>query len=336
MNKSPDCGPPGGDTLVDTASTRGGMTEIRFRTDHLELCVLPDAGGKILALVDRRSDFNLLWQNPRVPPARTYAGAPFDDVWCGGWDDVFPTDASCTIADCTYHDHGDLWIGPWDWVVENDDGEVATVHLSRVSSSLPCRIDKRITMWRGRREVRVRLELTNLGAHPVSFVWNQHIAHAIGKGSRVHLPAHQMAVAGTTGSRAGAVDQLTWPVTEDGLDLSHLPGPEAAVTEFLHPLDLREGWCVVTHPAHDVALRVRFDKDVFRTPWLWGVFGGWRGHHLLLTEPCTSRPGSLASAVEDGTAASLEAGRTLQTELRLTVATAFDRDAPGDQDPVSE
>lgn len=321
--------------LVDSSHVRAGMLELRFETDHVVGSVIPEAGGKILDLIERRSGFNLLWRNPRIPLARTYAGAAFDDIWCGGWDDVFPTDEPCTVDGNTHHDHGDLWIGPWDWAIERDNGEEATIRLSRFSASLPCRVDKWITLRRTSSDLSIRLRLTNIGPHRVRFMWNQHIAHAIGEGSRIHLPASRMGVAGPTASRAGVVDHVNWPISADGQDLSCLPGPDAAVTEFLYALDLREGWCVVTHPAHGVAIRVCFDKEVFGTPWLWGVFGGWRGHHVLLTEPCTSHPGSLASNVTNGgSAATLEAGATLETELTITVATRFNPAAPGDQDPL--
>jgi hypothetical protein len=149
----------------------------------------------------------------------------------------------------------------------------------------------------------------------------------------VHAPASRFAVAGPTRSRAGDATEVSWPV-HDGLDLSRLPGPEAGVTEFLCTDDLQAGWLAVTHPHVGVAVRLGFDPAVFRTPWLWGVFGGWRGHELLLTELCTSRPGSLTTAVAEGSAASLDAGASLETEVVVTVTRDFDPDAPGDQDPL--
>jgi hypothetical protein len=321
-------------SIVDTGHVRAGMTELQIRTDRLALSVVPDAGGKILDLVELGSGFNLLWQNPRIPLAPTYPGAPFDDVWCGGWDDMFPTDVPCEVAGNTYHDHGDLWIGPWEWDVASDNGAQAVVHLRRYSPSLPCRADKWISADRTGRDVRIRLALTNEGTQPVRFLWNQHIAHAIGPGSRVHLPVSRLTVAGPTPSRAGDATQVNWPIHGGSLDLSRLPGPDAGVTEFLCADDLRAGWCAVTHPGPGVAVRFGFDPAVFATPWLWGVFGGWRGHQLLLTELCTSRPGSLATAVADGSAATLAAGQTLETEVVVTVSTNFDPDAPGDVDPL--
>ena len=318
--------------LVDVLPTRDGMELVRIKGDRLTLYIVPEAGGKILQLIENASGFKLLWENPRVPLQRTYAGAPFDDVWCGGWDDVFPTDPPCELDGNTHHDHGDLWIAPWSWSVEVDEPERMTIHLSRYSVSLPCRVDKWITLRKDEAQIAVRMRLTNLGTFPVRFMWNQHIAHAIGQASRIHMPVSRMGVSGPAPT-LGNMDQVGWPLQE-GVDLSCIPGPEAGGLEFLYALDLRDGWCAVTHPSHGVAVRISFDRDVFRTPWLWKVFGGWRGHHVLLTELCTSRPGSLATAVANRSAATLAGGSSLETEVFVTVAASFEPNAPGDQDPL--
>ena len=87
--------------LVDTTLVHEGVPGIAMEGERLRLTLFPDAGAKILDLVHRPTDENLLWQNPRVPLRRTYPGAAFDDVWCGGWDELFPTDAACEIGDNT-------------------------------------------------------------------------------------------------------------------------------------------------------------------------------------------------------------------------------------------
>ena len=331
-------GPGGG--LVDTAYVRNGLRGIGLQGDEIFLSVFPDAGGKILELIHKPTGFNLLWQNPRVGLQRTYAGAPFDDVWCGGWDELFPTDPPCDFDGNTYHDHGDLWIGPWEWTVERDNGEEATVHLRRFSVSLPCLMEKWITLRRDSLSVTFRHRLSNLGVRPVPYMWNLHVAHAVEPGSRVHLPAASVGVEPPFFGRAGeGATESSWPLCEDGSgadqDLSHVPGPELGVTEWLFARDLRYGWCAVTHPSVGVGLEISFDPEVFSTVWLWGVFGGWRGHHFLLTEPCTSPPGSLADNVARGRAAVLEGGGVLETRSVATVLTEIDPGAAGDRHPVA-
>jgi len=325
-----------GDRLVDTSLVRDGVPGIRLDGELLSLSVFPEAGGKVFDLVHKPTGFNLLWHNPRVALARTYAGATFDDVWCGGWDELFPTDPPCTLDGNAYHDHGDLWIGPWEWSVEKDDGAEATVCLRRFAVSLPCLMEKWISLRRGAPAVIFRHRLTNLGTQPVSFVWNLHVAHAIEPGSRVHLPAGHVGVEPPDRGRLGdCVVEASWPLDESAPgDLSVLPGPEAGLTEWLFARDLREGWCAVTHPSVGVGLELAFDRDVFSTVWLWGVFGGWRGHYFLLTEPCTSPPGSLADNVSRGLAASLEAGGVLETEVVATVLTDVHPSADGGSSPT--
>jgi hypothetical protein len=325
--------------LMDTSLVRCGVPGVRLENEELLLSIFPDVGGKILDLVHKPTRFNLLWQNPRVSLRPTYAGAAFDDVWCGGWDELFPTDAPCTLDGNTYHDHGDLWFGPWEWSAQRDDADEATLYLRRFTVSLPCLMEKWISLRRGATAVAFRHRLSNLGTQPVSFLWNLHVAHAIEPGSRVHVPAGRVGVEPPFWGRAGeGVGELSWPVHDDGSgarhDLSRLPGPEAGRTEWLFARDLREGWCAVTHPSAGVGLELAFDREVFSTVWLWGVFGGWRGHYVLLTEPCTSTPGSLADNVARGRAATLEPGGVLETRVVATVLANADPRGEGDRKPV--
>jgi len=89
-----------------------------------------------------------------------------------------------------------------------------------------------------------------------------------------------------------------------------------------------------------VGLRLDYDTSVFRTTWLWGVYGGWRGHYVLLTEPGTSPPGGLAVNVADGNAAELGAGAVLETTVTVQHAqwaqNAADYDNLLAQKPVRE
>lgn len=307
---------------------------VRLEGKHLRAVFVPDAGAKLLDLIDIRTGRNLLWQNPRVPLMRTYAGAPFDDLWCGGWDELFPTDYPCTIDACSYHDHGDLWNGSWEWSLAESETAI-TATFTRFTASLPCRVSKTVTLERNSRKLVFDHRIENLSAAEVRFMWNLHIAHPISRGSRVHMPTASMGVAGPTfGRLPKGTTKTDWPHSRPGLDLSRLPDASANLLEFFHAEELREGWCVVTHPSMGLALRLEFDPAVFRSPWIWGVFGGWRGHYFLLTEPCTSRPGSLADAIENGSAARLGPGEVLETRVSAEISDRFDPDAPGDRDPT--
>ena len=301
-------------TGIEVAGVRG----IELDGDLVRMTLFPDVGAKILDLVHKPTGVDLLWKNPRVPLRRTYPGPNFDDVWCGGWDELFPTDPACTVGDTAFHDHGDLWFGPWDWDVVRDDGSEIELHLSRYTVALPCLMEKWITFRRDSPRIDFHHRLSNLGTQPIPYTWSIHIAHAIAPGSRIHLPAKTMtAVPEQPGRFGDAPDVLAWP-EHGGVDMSTVETAESGLTEWLYTRDLDAGWCAVSH-AHGAGLVYEFDPEVFEMVWLWGVYGGWRGHYVLLTEPSTSPPGGLAESVASGTARTLGAGGVLEMDAAVTV-----------------
>ena len=319
--------------IVDDTFEHEGVPGLLVECDRLRFTLFPEAGAKILSLVHKPTGVDLLWANPRVPLRRTYPGAAFDDVWCGGWDELFPTDTPGEVGGNTFHDHGDLWFGPWHWAVEHDDGEQATIYLRRYTVALPCLMEKWLTVQRDGLDVQFRHRLTNLGTQPVPFTWNLHVAHAISPDSRIHLPAGRIdAVPAQAGRFAAAPEGLGWP-SHEGTDLGAVLSPDSGLTEWLYAQELREGWCAVMHPSAGVGLGLAFDSRVFGTVWLWGVYGGWRGHYVLLTEPSTGPPGGLARNVEDGTAAWLDAGATLETAVIATILDDVVGVGPPDERP---
>jgi len=282
---------------------RNGLDGIVLENAELGLSVFPAAGGKIMDLIHRPSGRNLLWHNPRVALAATNAGASFDDVWCGGWDEIFPTDPPCADAANSYHDHGDLWIGPWS---VTPDGDHALV-MERASASLPCVMTKRLELVAD--AVRVSYRLVNTGYAGFDYMWDIHIAHAIRPGSRIEV---------ADGVEWLPEEPFPGRTADPAADLLVTPPPEDAFTEWLWSQPPAGRVAVAHTDGSGVALQ--YETAAFPYLWLWGVYGGWRGHYLLLTEPCTSRPGSLVENVERGTAARLEAGAALETEVTIRVS----------------
>src|SRR5262249_3249060 len=153
----------------------------------------------------------------------------------------------------------------------------AVIYLSRYSASLPCRMERWISLERDALGMRVRYRLSNIGVRSFPYVWNVHVAHAIQPGSRVELPAQTVtAVPPYAGRVAPGREDVPW--TDD---LSLLPGPECGLSEYFVTRDLGEGWCAVTHPRHGIGLRLTFDRSVFPSVWLFAAYGGWRGHYFL-------------------------------------------------------
>ena len=319
--------------MIESNQTWNGISGIAVETALLRVSIIPAAGAKIHELIHRPSGFDLLWKNPRVPLRATYPGPNFDDVWSGGWDELFPTDAACTLGNTSYHDHGDLWHGPWEWDVVRDDSDAAELHLSRATVAIPCLVEKWISFERDSPAIGFRHRITNLGHQPIDFDWSLHVAHAIQPDSRIHLaPAALTAEPEHPGRFAASPSDIGWPYHGE-IDVGAVQPPESGLVEWLHPVGLREGWCAVSHPTQGVGLGLEFDRRVFRTAWIWGVYGGWRGHFVVLTEPSTSPPGGLARNVAAGTAARLPGHGVLETGVRAVVLDDIDPATPSDERP---
>jgi hypothetical protein len=96
-----------------TATGRTAVNTIVLENDSWELTVLPDVGAKIYDLVWRATGKNYLWHNPRIQPQRYPIDGNFDNYWCGGWDDIFPTADSCDFKGEVYPNCGELRSLQW-------------------------------------------------------------------------------------------------------------------------------------------------------------------------------------------------------------------------------
>ena len=91
--------------------TYRGLRVIVLENRFLRVLVLPEAGAKIWQITYKPFDADLLWNNARNRPARHPLNSRYDDVWSGGWDELFPNDEVATIEGEAYPDHGELWTG---------------------------------------------------------------------------------------------------------------------------------------------------------------------------------------------------------------------------------
>lgn len=302
---------------IDTNWTYHGFRAIVLENRHLRAVVLPQLGAKVWSLVDKAADREALWHNPRVPPRPAHYGAAYDDWFCGGWDELFPNDAPTTAAGEPYPDHGELWSMPFAWEVVAEGGAV-TLRMWRAGVVTNTRVEKRITLRADEPLLRFGYRISNDGPRPLDFLWKLHPALRVTPASRIDLPAGRVVVDEGFRDRL-ALDAFTWPhaPTAGGgaLDVRHVPPQEAATCDFYYAVELDAGWCALTDSAARAGFGLVFDPAVFRSVWVFGAYGGWRGLYTAILEPCTGYPYRLEEAIAQGTASRLAAGETLETEV---------------------
>ncbi|WP_127354568.1 DUF5107 domain-containing protein [Actinacidiphila soli] len=299
-----------------------GLQALVMDNEFLRVVVLPELGGKIWQLTAVRSGRDFLWHNPRLKARLIPFGTTYDDVFLGGWDELFPNDVPEELAGEPYPDHGELWASTWDWTVERSPEEVRLILTLRAPIS-GCSIEKTLTLRSGESHLRVRSRITNEGHTALPFLWKQHVAVPVSERASIGLGARTMYVEDFGVPRAGSPGETyPWPhlVGPDGssTDMSKTLPPDSRVSEFQYATELDGGWCSVTYE-DGTGIGLSFDPGVFRSCWLFASYGGWRGHEVLILEPCTGYPVSVTEGLEAGTHQVLPAGGTVETALTVVV-----------------
>jgi hypothetical protein len=299
-----------------------GLQAVVLENERVRVVVLPELGGKVWEIHDLVTRRQLLWHNPRVRPSRVPFGSGYDDVFSGGWDELFPNDVPEKLGEELYPDHGETWTLPWSWELEKT-ADAVSVHLEVVTPISSCTLRKTISLTTGERHLRVEEDVENGSGRDLPYLWKQHLAVAVGDGARIDLPARHVVIGDFGSPRAGSPgNSYVWPHLVDETGRTHdmrltLP-PASRRSEFQYATDLTAGWCAVTH-RDGTGLGLSFDTQVFPSCWTFASYGGWRNLQVAVLEPCTGFPLSVADGVAAGTHQVLAAGATVSTSLTLVL-----------------
>lgn len=288
------------------------LHSIRLESPQLALSILPEVGGKILNLVDKGLGRNLLWENPRIRPQRFPIDSNFDNYWCGGWDEAFPTADACEHKGEPFPNLGEL--RSLSYLVEDRgaDQNRAWVRLSTFAPISAAKVTKTVVLQVN--QVAVHFELECLGPLPLDYLWGAHPAFSVSRDTHLLIPAKTGIVAIASHPSLGRPgERYLWPWL-GSLDMSRVQGIEAGVNCGHYVTDLEAGWFAVESAGAGIV----FDFPLEKCPhlWLWLVYGGWRGYHHAIIEPWTSYPVNLAEAARQNRHQQLPPGEKFAVTIR--------------------
>src|ERR1700724_4152135 len=229
---------------VTTAWTYRGLRTVVLENRLLRLVVLPEAGAKIWQISYKPYDTDLLWNNPRIPPSRLPGNSRYDDVWSGGWDELFPNDEVAVIEGESYPDHGELWTGEWkaEPFSSPDDVGVRLRYLTPISS---IEVEKMIRLRRDQSRIDFHHRFLNKGRTHSSFLWKLHPAMAVSPQHRIDFSAMKVMLEPTfPGTLAGATEVSDWPLvrTSTGeVDLRRVTPEDARQLYFFYGTEIKGG-----------------------------------------------------------------------------------------------
>lgn len=312
---------------ADSMATRtalgrvNSLRSVQLESESMSASILPEVGAKIYDLIWKASGRNILWHNPRIEPQRFPIDANFDNYWCGGWDEGFPTCDACEHQGESYPNLGELRSIAWKVESVTENANEAVAEFSAFGPISPVRAIKTVALSGA--TVKVRYQVTNLGPLPLDFIWGSHPALAVTAETVLHIPAETGVVGLSSHPSVGSVGETyDWPFlkTASGVtDMSRVQGIEAGISCGHYATRLRAGWYAVEFRDLDFGVIFRFPLDLCAQLWMWLVYGGWRGYHHVIVEPWTSYPVNLAEAVRHNTHRRLEREETFVAEVSATM-----------------
>lgn len=307
---------------VSTEWTYRGLNAVILENELLRVVILPEAGGKIWQITYKPLDADLLWNNPRIAPAKLPAGSRYDDVWSGGWDELFPNDEVAVIEGESYPDHGELWTGAWA-AEPFSKGRCVGVRLRYVTPISSIEVEKTISLHSDRSSIEFEHRFSNLAKTEFPFLWKLHPAMAVTPRHRIDFPSMKVELEPAfPGTLAGAAEPADWPIlnTPHGnVDLRCIPPENARQLYFFYGSEMKGNWCALTNSANGLACALQFDPKIFSCCWLFASYGGWRNYNVAVLEPCNGYPLNFEAMRAAGRHRTLSPGESLKTNVRFLV-----------------
>ena len=303
---------------ISSEITPNGMRSILLENSLLRLVILPDAGAKIDQITYKPLATDLLWRHPQLVPTSHPPGTCYDDVWSGGWDELFPNDEPGPIGGRLLPDHGELWTGHWRAEPFERDDAVG-VHLSLETPISNFLVERTLLLGSHSASFEIQYRFTNQGTQTFPFLWKLHPAFAVSASHRIDFPPmtvlREPEFPGTLGAAPSSFPWPHAPLGETTLDLRQVPGAGSRAVHFFYGAGLVSGWCGITNRASGLGCALRFDPRILSSCWLFATHGGWRDLNVVVLEPATGYPFQMQSMIASGRARLLAPGESLETTV---------------------
>jgi galactose mutarotase-like enzyme len=274
---------------------------ISFENDLIKIGILPQIGGKMFELKDKRAQQQFLLEpqnESRMYESPTFA-KDFSLFDISGFDECFPTIESSD----PFPDHGEVWSRPWNFVIHEH-----SIEMTIRGVNAEYEFGKEI--WLDNNSIHIQYSVLNNMDVPFHYLWSAHPLLNIKSGVRLLLPKSvtRVFLNWASNPNMGAYgDFLQWPITithhNELVDLSVAAEQNKNVAVKCFTDVLEEGFAGLYYPETDRTLFFEFDPADVPYVGLWLCYGGWpvassKKQFTLAIEPCNGRPDKLQNAIQ--------------------------------------
>jgi len=275
--------------------------------------------------ISKKEDFDFLFHHPRVKPRAPVLGAlaGIDNWWHGGIDEILPTAFFSNYRGDDLPIIGELWAQNYECKILTQKPDELEAYLQTSTVISPFRIEKWVSLREGEPSLNVRTRITNTGYSDYHFLWGYHCTLAVNPDCRIDIPAGKVIVEdfSASGSRFKPGLEYQWPHPTDNSgkphDLSKVLDSSSKMHEFHYATNLKSGWLAVTNSKRKIGFGISFPKEVLTTIFVWINYGVWRNCYNLGLYPMSGYPGPLHKAIEQGTCSHLDAGKSLECQVKF-------------------
>lgn len=305
----------------------GELETVVLENANTRLVVIPALGGRIWELEDCLRGRQWIWHRGGTPLRAWPPGTCYDDVWAGGWEELFPNDAPGTFEGRDLPDHGEWWTKRWS-VIDSSTGPLASVRLSATCTILRAHCVKEIQLANDDSTVTIHYRIRSAEPEPFHFLFKQHLPIDLTPHCRLCLPGGTVQPVDPGFSTVVHQQQPShWPLAggrSETVDLSVVPPADSLAREFLYVRDLPQPWCGIDDRLNNASIRMRFDSQQLPYVWLFLTYGGWRNLYTVVLEPCTNLPKDLPEAVRLRQSARLDPGEEFRATVSVTLGGSAD------------
>lgn len=302
-------------------STYKNISCIVMESDSLVVKIIPESGGKIQSIFDKRLNKEYLVQSPHAEYIRSTYGSDYGAGDVSGFDEVFPSIEQCFYPLPPWQgtrvpDHGEVWALPWDLQTKDQ-----SMTLSVNGVRFPYRLQKKVEFIRDN-AIRLSYVAENLSHFDFYFAWAAHNLFVTEPGTRIVLPPSVNKVFSTC-SRKNQLGKFggihDWPVTTyngEPYDISDANPKYSDLCEKYYAMgQVAEGWCALHHPQSGATIGLSYPID--QVPYL-GVWEGiMNNQYVTALEPCTGDLDFLDTAIQWGRCSVIKAKSKYEWYLNL-------------------
>ena len=301
-----------------------GFEAHQIESRALKVVTIPQIGGKIVSLFDKRSNHEWL-VSPRRPLRPAPGDSSFSDYDLSGWDEMFPTITACEFVDAegtgtSLPDHGELWTQEWATTAVDDTS--VTMRVSGIYQ--PYILERRMEITDAD-QLCLSYRLMSQAAHPFPFIWAAHPLFRAFPESRLSFTPvlSEMVLVSPLpqiGFQQGQKISLSVVSHETGEQIDILNVGQSALNhsrKLYLPQDVRLQSVRIEHPHRNTALDLSWAGDSVRYFGLWIDEGTHSSDYVLAPEPCSGYYDDLGQAHAHKTTSVIQPGEMLTWMLQL-------------------